>query len=112
MIKGKNVDFESESGVHRVQRVPETEVKGRIHTSAVTVAVLPVIEEVITQKDTSIFICFRKNFLCPHQHCTLRLFAVEAVEGNMRTKRKVPFELLIYPPESQLPAVTAGVNIK
>ncbi len=35
-----------ESGVHRVQRVPETESKGRIHTSAVTVAVLPEAEEV------------------------------------------------------------------
>ena len=35
-----------ESGVHRVQRVPETESSGRIHTSAVTVAVLPVVEAV------------------------------------------------------------------
>ena len=35
-----------ESGVHRVQRVPETEASGRIHTSTVTVAVLPEIEEV------------------------------------------------------------------
>lgn len=35
-----------ESGVHRVQRVPETESQGRIHTSAVTVAVLPEVEEV------------------------------------------------------------------
>ena len=35
-----------ESGVHRVQRVPETETSGRIHTSTVTVAVLPEIEEV------------------------------------------------------------------
>src|SRR6266850_3269519 len=35
-----------ESGVHRVQRVPETEASGRIHTSAVTVAVLPEAEEI------------------------------------------------------------------
>jgi peptide chain release factor 1 len=35
-----------ESGVHRVQRVPETEASGRIHTSAITVAVLPEAEEV------------------------------------------------------------------
>ena len=43
-----------ESGVHRVQRVPETESSGRIHTSAVTVAVLPEVEEVeveINQND-------------------------------------------------------------
>ena len=38
--------FKYESGVHRVQRVPETESQGRIHTSTVTVAVLPEVEEV------------------------------------------------------------------
>lgn len=38
--------FKFESGVHRVQRVPETETSGRIHTSTVTVAVLPEIEEI------------------------------------------------------------------
>ncbi len=38
--------FKFESGVHRVQRVPETETQGRIHTSTVTVAVLPEAEEV------------------------------------------------------------------
>jgi len=46
-----------ESGVHRVQRVPETEAKGRIHTSAATVAVLPVPEKVdmnIKQEDLKI----------------------------------------------------------
>lgn len=35
-----------ESGVHRVQRVPETETQGRIHTSTVTVAVMPEVEEI------------------------------------------------------------------
>ncbi|MFO1151592.1 MAG: peptide chain release factor 1 [Alsobacter sp.] len=46
-----------ESGVHRVQRVPETETQGRIHTSAATVAVLPVAQEVdvhIDDKDLQI----------------------------------------------------------
>jgi peptide chain release factor 1 len=45
---GKNVYkyFKYESGVHRVQRVPKTEASGRIHTSTVTVAVLPEVEEV------------------------------------------------------------------
>ena len=38
-----------ESGVHRVQRVPETETQGRVHTSAATVAVLPEAEEVDIQ---------------------------------------------------------------
>jgi len=42
-----------ESGVHRVQRVPETESQGRIHTSAVTVAVLPEAEEIELDLDAS-----------------------------------------------------------
>ncbi len=48
LIKGKRVysRLKYESGVHRVQRVPTTESQGRIHTSAVTVAVLPEAEEV------------------------------------------------------------------
>ena len=47
-IKGKNVfhAMQFESGGHRVQRVPETEAKGRVHTSAATVAVLAEVEEV------------------------------------------------------------------
>ncbi len=47
-IKGRNVysQLKYESGVHRVQRVPETETGGRIHTSTVTVAVLPEADEV------------------------------------------------------------------
>ena len=48
LITGKKVysKLKYESGVHRVQRVPETETQGRIHTSAVTVAVLPEAEDV------------------------------------------------------------------
>ncbi|MFO8165451.1 MAG: peptide chain release factor 1 [Thermodesulfobacteriota bacterium] len=48
LIEGQKVysGLKYESGVHRVQRIPETESKGRIHTSAVTVAVLPEAEEV------------------------------------------------------------------
>jgi peptide chain release factor 1 len=44
--KGAYSRLKYESGVHRVQRVPETEASGRIHTSTVTVAVLPEVEEV------------------------------------------------------------------
>jgi len=44
--QGAYSKFKFESGVHRVQRVPSTESGGRIHTSAVTVAVLPEVEEV------------------------------------------------------------------
>jgi peptide chain release factor 1 len=48
MVEGDRVfsKLRYESGVHRVQRVPETEASGRIHTSAITVAVLPEAEEV------------------------------------------------------------------
>ena len=48
MVTGKGVysRLKFESGVHRVQRVPDTESSGRIHTSTVTVAVLPVVEDV------------------------------------------------------------------
>jgi peptide chain release factor 1 len=59
LIEGKGVysRLKYESGVHRVQRVPATEASGRIHTSAVTVAVLPEAEEVevaISEKDLRI----------------------------------------------------------
>jgi len=58
-IKGKNIysALKYESGVHRVQRVPDTETQGRVHTSAATVAVLPEAEEVdvkIEDKDLRI----------------------------------------------------------
>lgn len=59
VIKGRGVfaRLKYESGVHRVQRVPETEASGRIHTSAATVAVLPEVEDVdieILDKDLEI----------------------------------------------------------
>lgn len=55
LISGELVyrDLKWESGVHRVQRVPETESGGRIHTSAATVAVLPEAEEVDVEIDPS-----------------------------------------------------------
>ena len=54
-ITGRNVfaRLKYESGVHRVQRVPATESQGRIHTSTVTVAVLPEAEDVDVQVDES-----------------------------------------------------------
>lgn len=53
LIKGKNAyaTFKYESGVHRVQRVPETESQGRVHTSTATVAILPEAEEVDVEID-------------------------------------------------------------
>lgn len=65
LIKGKNVysHFKFESGVHRVQRVPETESQGRVHTSTSTVAILPEMEDAdveINEKDIRIDI-FRSS---------------------------------------------------
>ncbi len=59
LIKGKNIYslLKFESGVHRVQRVPDTETQGRVHTSAATVAVLPEAEDLdikIDEKDLRI----------------------------------------------------------
>ncbi|MCW7752638.1 peptide chain release factor 1 [Desulfobotulus sp. H1] len=59
MVQGRGVYsvMKYESGIHRVQRVPATETQGRIHTSAVTVAVLPEAEEVdvhVDEKDLRI----------------------------------------------------------
>lgn len=61
-ISGKGVysRLKFESGVHRVQRVPETESQGRVHTSTATVAVLPEVEDVevnIEEKDLIIETC-------------------------------------------------------
>ncbi len=58
-IKGRNIysTLKYESGVHRVQRVPDTETQGRVHTSAATVAVLPEAEDIdvkIEDKDLRI----------------------------------------------------------
>ena len=65
LIKGKNAyaKFKYESGVHRVQRVPETESQGRVHTSTTTVAILPEMEDAdveISDKDIRIDI-FRSS---------------------------------------------------
>lgn len=53
LVEGKGAygHFKHESGVHRVQRVPATEASGRIHTSTVTVAVMPEVDEVEVQID-------------------------------------------------------------
>ena len=61
-IKGPGVysELAYESGVHRVQRVPDTETQGRVHTSAATVAVLPEAEEInidINPSDVSESVC-------------------------------------------------------
>ena len=57
MVKNVYSKMKFESGVHRVQRVPATETQGRVHTSTVTVAVLPEMEDVdieVNEKDLKI----------------------------------------------------------
>lgn len=52
--------FKFESGVHRVQRIPETESKGRVHTSAITVAIMPEVDEIdihINEADVEMSFC-------------------------------------------------------
>lgn len=65
LISGNQVysKLKYESGVHRVQRVPETETQGRIHTSAVTVAILPEADEVDINIDMNVlkFDVFRSS---------------------------------------------------
>src|SRR5690606_31972138 len=55
--KGAYAKMKYESGVHRVQRVPETESQGRVHTSTITVAVLPEVQDVdvdLQEKDLKV----------------------------------------------------------
>ncbi|MBO5889359.1 MAG: peptide chain release factor 1 [Clostridia bacterium] len=57
---GAYARFKFESGVHRVQRVPDTETQGRVHTSTITVAVLPEVEDVefeLDEKELKIDTC-------------------------------------------------------
>ena len=53
MISGQGAysRFKYESGVHRVQRIPATESGGRIHTSTITVAIMPEVEDVEVEVD-------------------------------------------------------------
>jgi peptide chain release factor 1 len=75
LITGKNVfsKLKFESGVHRVQRVPETESSGRVHTSAATVAILPEAEDVdvnIEEKDLRIDVYRASGAGGQHVNCT------------------------------------------
>ncbi|MDD2871619.1 MAG: peptide chain release factor 1 [Candidatus Gracilibacteria bacterium] len=61
-VKGEGAysRFKYESGVHRVQRIPETESKGRVHTSAITVAIMPEVDEIdieVNEADVEMSFC-------------------------------------------------------
>jgi peptide chain release factor 1 len=79
LIEGDRVysRLKLESGVHRVQRVPETETQGRIHTSAVTVAVLPEAEEVdVDIRNEELRIDVYRSSGCGGQHVNVTDSAV------------------------------------
>ena len=63
-----------ESGVHRVQRIPETESQGRVHTSTVTVAIMPEVEEV--------------DFQINPNEVEMDTYAASSAGGQMRTRIK------------------------
>jgi peptide chain release factor 1 len=61
--------FKYESGTHRVQRIPETENKGRVHTSAITIAIMPEVDEIdIEIKDEDIEMSFCRASGAGGQH--------------------------------------------
>ncbi len=61
--------FKYESGTHRVQRIPETESRGRVHTSAITVAIMPEVDEIdIELKDEDIEMAFCRASWAWWQH--------------------------------------------
>ena len=90
--------FKFESGVHRVQRVPETESQGRIHTSTVTVAVLPEAEEV--------------DFELDPKDLQIDTFRSSGAGGSTSTKPPLPFALPTCPPARWWSARTSAASIK
>ena len=92
-VEGEGVyrELQYESGGHRVQRVPETEAKGRIHTSAATVAVLPEPEDVeIDIKPDD----YRKDIFCASgpggQHVNKTASAIRLTHYETGHRRAVP----------------------
>ncbi len=72
--------FKYESGVHRVQRIPETESKGRVHTSTITVAIMPEVDEVDVEiKDEDLEIKATKSSGAGGQHVNTTDSAIHMV---------------------------------
>ncbi len=98
-IKGTNVyrEFKYESGVHRVQRVPKTESSGRIHTSTISVVVLPIVKKTefeVNEKDLKID--YYRASGAGGQHVNKTSSAVRIVHiptGIMATSQKTSSQL-------------------
>ena len=100
MIEGEGAysRLKFESGVHRVQRVPETESQGRIHTSTVTVAVLPEAEEVDVEINPA--------------DLQIDTYRSGARAGSMSIKRNPPSASRTCPPARWSNARTSAANIR
>ncbi len=99
-IKGTNIysTLKYESGVHRVQRVPDTETQGRVHTSAATVAVLPEAEEVDLKINES--------------DLRIDVFRAGGPEGNQSILPIVQLESLIFQQGFLFLSKMRNLNIK
>ena len=100
MIHGKGAYsvFKYESGTHRVQRVPTTETQGRVHTSAVTVAVLPEADEVDVEIEPS--------------ELKIDVYRSTGPGGRASIPPTQPYALLICPPVWWLPARMRNLSLK
>lgn len=70
LIKGKNVysKLKYEAGIHRVQRVPDTETQGRVHTSAITVVIIPEVDDIeVNIKDSDVKVDVYRSSGCGGQ---------------------------------------------
>src|SRR6185437_3494366 len=93
LIKGREVFdwLKNEAGVHRVQRVPQTENKGRVHTSTATVAVLPEAQDVVLNvrsQDLKIETCRSSGAGGQHVNTTdsaVRITYTYSVNGKTET---------------------------
>lgn len=87
-IKGKRVysKLKYESGVHRVQRVPQTETQGRVHTSTATVAIMPEVKHITYRSNSSL--------LCPNIGSVFVMSCGFYIRGIAKSEQKLGMSIL------------------